>query len=124
VSAGSVRDTGLQPERTSLSWSRTLLALFAADLLIWRSWGIAASQPAAAPDPDYIRWAGAGTTDYLGVCALAAMVATAVLCLCVLARARQLRHSSYAPPASLMRWAAAGVIVLGASAVAAIALGR
>ena len=52
------------------------------------------------------------------------MVATAVLGLCVLARVRQLRHSSYGPPASLMRWAAAGIIVLGASAVAAIALGR
>ena len=126
MSAAAVRDPGLQPERTSLSWGRTLLAILAADLLIWRSWAVAASQPVPAPDPapNYIRWAGAATTDFLGVCALAAMVATVVLCLCVLARVRQLRHSSHAPPASLIRWAAAGVIVLGASAVAAIALGR
>jgi hypothetical protein len=119
-----MRDPGLQPERTSLSWGRTLLAILAADLLIWRSWAVAASQPVPAPDASYTRWAGAATTDFLGICALAAMVATVVLCLCVAARVRQLRHFSYAPPASLIRWAAAGVIVLGACAVAAIALGR
>lgn len=126
MSAGAVRDPGLQPERTELSWGRTILALLAADLLIWRSWAVAASQPVPVPGaaPGSLPWAGAATTDYLGVCALTAIVATVVLGLCVLARVRQLRHSSHGPPASLIRWAAAGIIVLGASAVAAIALGR
>ena len=76
MSSAAVRDPGLQPERTSLSWSRTLLALFAADVLIWRIWAVAAS----APTPGSAAWAGAGTTDYLGVCALTAVVATVVLC--------------------------------------------
>ncbi|QCB97058.1 DUF202 domain-containing protein [Arthrobacter sp. PAMC25564] len=116
MSAGPRRDPGLQPERTSLAWRRTVLALVVVDLLVWRSWALAVTR--AAPG------SAAGAPDYLGICALTAMAATVVLCLCVLARGRELRSSSAAPRAALMRWAAAAVVVLAGSAVAAVALGR
>lgn len=108
-----MRDPGLQPERTSLAWRRTLLTLIVADLLIWRSWALAASR-GGAPGP----------VDYLGVCALVSVAATVVLGLCVLVRGRELRRSSAAPPATLLRWAAAAVVALASSAVAAVALGH
>ncbi len=122
MTGGAVRDPGLQPERTSLAWRRTLLALVVADLLIWRSWAVALNQPGAASGS--VLAARAGAPDYLGLCALTAMAATVVLCLCVLARGRELRRSSAAPPAALMRWSAAAVVTLAASTVAAIALGH
>ncbi len=110
---GPARDPGLQPERTSLAWRRTLLALMVVDLLIWRSWVLAGNR-AAAPD----------TVDYLGICALTATLATVVLCLCVLERGRELRGSTAAPRAALLRWASAAAAALAVSAVAALALGR
>ena len=117
MSAGPHRDPGLQPERTSLSWRRTLLALVVADLLVWRSWALAGTRTAGTA-------AGTGGPDYLGLCALTAMAATVVLCLCVLERGRELRHSTAAPAAALLRWAAGAVVVLAGSAVAAVALGH
>ncbi len=109
----AVRDPGLQPERTSLAWGRTLLTLIVADLLIWRSWALAGSRGVVL-----------GPVDFLGVCALAAMAATLVVGVCVLVRGRELRRSNAAPPAALLKWAAAAVVVLAASAVAAVALGH
>jgi hypothetical protein len=52
------------------------------------------------------------------------MAATLVVAVCVLVRGRELRQSNAAPPAALLRWAAAAVVALAASAVAAVALGH
>lgn len=103
---------GLQPERTTLSWGRTLLALVVADLFIWRTWALSGPEDHAA-----------GRFDFLGLCAAASLGSTAVLFVCVRVRSRQLRSSTDAAPAALMFSATAAVLALAASTVAAIALG-
>lgn len=112
MSAPAHRDPGLQPERTSLAWRRTLLALVVVDLLVWRSWARSGTS------------ATASGVDLQGLSALIAMAATVAVAGCVLARARELRRGHGAPPAVLLRCAAAAVIGLAVSAVAALALGH
>lgn len=109
-----VRDPGLQPERTTLAWRRTLISLVVVDLFIWRRWLSAAPAPHAGGFPG---------VDYEGICALTAAAATIVWGCTVWVRSRELHAGNIAAPAWLMLLSTLAVVGLGASAIAAIAVG-
>ncbi|GAB14288.1 hypothetical protein ARGLB_064_00500 [Arthrobacter globiformis NBRC 12137] len=107
--AGSAsRDPGLQPERTLLSWRRTILTLIITDVLIWRAWLTASPGEAAA------------RSEGLGIAAGVASLATVALTVCILSRALQLRGSAQAPPAILMKTTSAALLALAAAVVCSI----
>jgi hypothetical protein len=112
----ATRDPGLQPERTTLAWRRTLISLVVVDLFIWRSW--LTSEPSSISIIN-----GLPGLDYQGICALAAAAATVVLASVVWVRSRQLQAGIAASSAGLILASTLAVLGLGAAAIAAIALG-
>ncbi|AMM34494.1 Membrane protein [Sinomonas atrocyanea] len=107
------RDPGLQPERTSLSWGRTLLALLVSDLLIWRAWSRSLSRHEGRIE---------GNALTLGLAAGTAAAATAVIACCVIYRTRTLRTDTQAPPAGLMLTTTTALLALAAATTVSILL--
>ncbi|WP_230855192.1 DUF202 domain-containing protein [Arthrobacter terrae] len=121
------RDPGLQPERTSLAWRRTVLSMLVADVFIWRGWLVSLGADSES-----------GTSGLsaqslgLGLCATTAAGTTAVLIICALVRLRVLHGRGPGVPggpggpggpgAAVLRAAAASVVALAVAAAAAIFL--
>ena len=129
-SVDAVRDPGLQPERTALSWRRTIMSAVVADLLIWRAW----FQALAGDSVDGLAAAGHGNADQLvglGICAAVASLTTIILVFCAVSRIRLLHagvgslesEAHVAVPAPILRTASAAIVALAAAAMFALALG-
>ncbi|WP_460992903.1 DUF202 domain-containing protein [Sinomonas soli] len=112
---GQARDPGLQPERTSLAWGRTLLALLVSDLLIWRSWIRSLARHADRLE---------GNALSLGIASAVAAAATAALAACVLYRSHILKNRDAAPPAILLRTATLALVALAAATIVSILLAK
>lgn len=106
----ATRDPGLQPERTLLSWRRTVLTLIITDFLIWRAWLISSVA------------GGAARSEGLGIAAGIASLATVVLAVCILCRALQFRTAAQAPSAILMKTATAALLALAAAVIGSLVL--
>ncbi|WP_022890000.1 DUF202 domain-containing protein [Agromyces italicus] len=99
MSTASVRDPGLQPERTALSWTRTALVVAVNALLALRT-GFVEGEP------------------WLVVAGLVLVVAGGAVAAIGSIRSRQLEAGSFAPPVALI-----GVVTAVTLAAAAAGIG-
>lgn len=125
------RDPGLQPERTALSWRRTIMSAVIASLLIWRGWALSLSREGSTDVAGLFVPGHSAHVIGLGVCAVVASLTTIVLVVCASIRIRTLHAGvgvletagHIAPPALMLRTASMAIVALAAATVVALVLG-
>ncbi|WP_154605694.1 MULTISPECIES: DUF202 domain-containing protein [Arthrobacter] len=127
-----VRDPGLQPERTALSWRRTIMSAIIAAILIWRGWLTALTHENSGGSTEGLFSQGySAHVIGLGICAMVACLTTLTLVVCAVHRIRLLRagvadlehEGDIAVSALTLRTGSAAIVALAVAAICAIALG-